>query len=356
MSDGHPPVRYSWITRDAVERARTMSLHARFERVNRFVLVLVAVSLAPAVFVVDHPLAVFALATVGFAQYGAIQALAPARRRPEVWLFWSLLVAAACITAAVALSGLAQYGALGLLLWPASGLASRFPTRVVVVGMSIITVLLVAGFAFGAPEVLRDAPVVLSGFIAINAAVAINVSVLRLSDVAHHNAATFDVLTGLPNRVALRARADALEGRRYDAAGTALIVLDIDHFKRINDEFGHQAGDDVLTAFGALLRDEVRGDDLAYRLGGEEFAVLVPGLDTEGATDLAQRLLHATRRAHLAGHRLTASAGVAVTRAGEPLSWQRLFARADAALYRAKEDGRDRVRWDAVDVPAEVPA
>lgn len=333
-----------------------MSLHARFERVNRYVLVLVAVCLAPAVFVADHVVAVFALATAGFAQYGAIQVYAVSRRRPEVWLFWSLLVAAACICAAVALSGLAQYGALGLMLWPASGLASRFPTRVVVVGMTIITGLLIAGFAFGAPEILRDTPVVLSGFIAVNVAVAVNVSVLRLSDVAHHSAATFDALTGLPNRVALRTRADTLEARQQDTAGTALIVLDIDHFKRINDEYGHQAGDDVLTAFGALLRDEVRGDDRAYRLGGEEFAVLVPGLDLEGATDLAQRLLHATRRAHLAGHQLTVSAGVAVTRPGEPTSWKRLFAQADAALYRAKEDGRDRVRWGEADVPVTAVA
>lgn len=333
-----------------------MSLHARFERVNRYILVLVAICLAPAFFVAHHPVTVFGLAAVGFVQYGVIQRSAIGRKRPEVWLFWSLLGAAACITGAVALSGLAQYGALGLLLWPASGLASRFPTRVVVVGTAIITLLLIVGFVFGAPEVLRDTPVVLSGFIAVNVAVAVNISVLRISDVAHHSAATLDALTGLPNRVALRTRADALEAQRDDATRTALIVLDIDHFKRINDEHGHQAGDDVLVAFGALLRDEVRGDDLAYRLGGEEFAVLIPGLDLASAADLAQRLLHATRRAYLAGHQVTVSAGVAVTRPGERTPWKRLFAQADAALYRAKADGRDRVRWDGDDVPIPVAA
>lgn len=327
-----------------------MALHARFMRVNRVMLVLLAACLAPAVFIVDHPALTFAFATFGFVQYGVLQILAPRFARPEVWLFWSLMTATACIAAGVTVSGLASAGALGILLWPASGLASRFPTRVVVVGTAATLVFMVGGFALGAPHIISDMPVVVSGFVGVTIAVVANVSVLRISDVAHHSAATLDPLTRLPNRVALRARADALEAQAADHAGAALILLDLDHFKRINDEHGHQAGDDVLAAFGAVLADAVRGDDLAYRLGGEEFAVLVPGLDLEGAADLAQRLLHTIRRADLAGHRVTASAGVAVSPAQEPVSWQRLFAQADTALYRAKDDGRDRVRWAGMDV------
>lgn len=350
MTSSTPIARYSWIARDASERARTMALHARFMRVNRVMLVLLAACLAPAVFIVEHPVLTFALATTGFLQYGVLQVLAPRFSRPEVWLFWSLMVAMACIAAGVTVSGLAGAGALGILLWPASGLASRFPTRVVVAGTVATLVFMVGGFAIGAPHILTDMPVVVSGFVGVTIAVVANVSVLRISDVAHHNAATLDPLTGLPNRVALRARADALEAQAADHRGAALILLDLDRFKRINDEHGHQAGDDVLAAFGAVLADAVRGDDLAYRLGGEEFAVLVPGLNLEGAADLAQRLLHTIRRADLAGHRVTASAGVGISPAGESVSWKRLFAQADAALYRAKHDGRDRVRWAGMDV------
>lgn len=350
MTSSTPTARYSWIARDASERARTMALHARFLRVNRVMLILLAVCLAPAIFIVERPVLTLALATFGFVQYGVLQVVAPRRERPEVWLFWSLMTATACIAAGVTASGLAGVGALGLLLWPASGLASRFPTRVVVVGTAVTLAFMVAGFALGAPQILSETPVVVSGFVGVTIAVVANVSVLRLSDVAHHTAATLDPLTGLPNRVALRARADALEAQAGDHDGAALILLDLDRFKRINDEHGHQAGDDVLAAFGTVLAEAVRGDDLAYRLGGEEFAILVPGLGLEGATDLAQRLLHTVRRAELAGHHVTASAGVGVTPAGEPVSWKRLFAEADAALYRAKGDGRDRVRWAGMDV------
>jgi diguanylate cyclase (GGDEF)-like protein len=350
MTSSTPGVRYSWIARDASERARTMSLHARFMRVNRIMLVLLAVCLAPSAFVVDNPQLTLGLATIGFVQYGVLQVVAPRLERPEVWLFWSLMAATTCIAAGVTASGLAGAGALGILLWPASGLASRFPTRVVVAGTVFTLVLMVAGFAIGAPEIISETPVIVSGFVGVTIAIVANVSVLRLSDVAHHNAATLDPLTGLPNRVALRARADALEAQGDDHPGAALILLDLDRFKRINDEHGHQAGDDVLAAFGAVLGEAVRGDDLAYRLGGEEFAVLVPGLGLEGAADLAQRLLHTIRRAELAGHWVTASAGVGVSPPGEPVSWKRLFAEADVALYRAKDDGRDRVRWAGMDV------
>lgn len=350
MTSSHSTARYSWIARDAAERDRTMALHARFLRVNRVMLILLAVCLAPAVFIVDNPVLTFSFAIVGFVQYGVLQVLAPRFARPEVWLFWSLMAATACIAAGVTVSGLAGAGALGVLLWPASGLASRFPTRVVVAGTVLTLVLMVGGFALGAPQILAETPVIVSGFVGVTIAVVANVSVLRISDVAHHSAATLDPLTGLPNRVALRTRADALEAQPSGDAGAALILLDLDHFKRINDDHGHQAGDDVLAAFGAVLADAVRGDDLAYRLGGEEFAVLVPGLDLEGAADLAQRLLHTIRRAELAGHRVTASAGVAVSPPGESVSWKRLFAQADAALYQAKGDGRDRVRWAGTDV------
>lgn len=344
MTAAPQSVRYSWIARTPAERARTMALHARFVRVNRVVMLTVAACVAPAVFIVDRPVPVAALACFGFGQYAAVQQLAPRRARPELWLFWSLLVAAACIAGAVVLSGLTEYGALGLLIWPASGLASRFPTRAVIVGTAAIAGMLIVGWAVGAPEVLRTAPVMVSGFVAVYIAVAANISVLRLSDTAHHSAATVDELTRLPNRVALRVRADELEAKPQVEHSSALILLDIDHFKTINDEHGHQAGDDVLAALGLLLSDAVRGDDTAYRLGGEEFAVLVRGAEIAQAIELAQRLLDRAREATLAGHRVTLSAGVAVSPAGQPVSWKRLFARADAALYQAKEDGRDRVK------------
>lgn len=155
-----------------------------------------------------------------------------------------------------------------------------------------------------------------------------------------------DALTGVGNRRFLddRLAAESERGRRYGTA-LALFMLDIDHFKRVNDTFGHEAGDRVLEETGALLRRHLRQSDCAARLGGEEFVVLMPGSSLADATAVAERL-----RAELAAQirsdpsSITASFGVASLRADE--SGSDLLARADAALYRAKNAGRNRVVAD----------
>jgi diguanylate cyclase (GGDEF)-like protein len=126
-----------------------------------------------------------------------------------------------------------------------------------------------------------------------------------------------------------------------------LLVVDIDHFKKFNDSYGHIAGDTVLKEVGQTLLGNLRGMDLAARLGGEEFVIALPLTDLVGARAAAERLRAEvkTRAMHAAdGERLpqvTVSIGVAVLESEETA--QNLFARADAALYRAKDAGRDRV-------------
>ena len=124
-------------------------------------------------------------------------------------------------------------------------------------------------------------------------------------------------------------------------------MLDVDHFKRINDRCGHLTGDLVLSAVGRLLRDNVRVEETAARFGGDEFAVLMPGADIEAARTLAERIgaaveRHEFRDADAARPvRVTVSVGAAVRAAHEPPV--ALLARADRALYRAKLAGRNRV-------------
>lgn len=158
--------------------------------------------------------------------------------------------------------------------------------------------------------------------------------------------ATTDELTGLTNR---RRFVEALEGEieRAERFGGALtlVLADIDDFKRINDRFGHHVGDEALRRFARLLTAELREIDVAGRLGGEEFAVLLPETDLEGGLIVAGRIRQAVAESELivseAVHvRLTASLGVA-TYAGDPADV--LLQRADAALYRAKADGKNRV-------------
>ncbi|MEA2170867.1 MAG: two-component system, cell cycle response regulator [Solirubrobacteraceae bacterium] len=171
----------------------------------------------------------------------------------------------------------------------------------------------------------------------------------RLAEIA-----TVDLLTGIPNRFQMteNLRRQVASSRR-SGRGFSLIMLDLDHFKAVNDSYGHKVGDEVLRAVADRLRDRVRGSDILGRWGGEEFIVLAPDTDLGGAGALAEDL-----RAGLAVCPLeledgtlaaTASFGVA---AWDHEGFEDLMARADGALYEAKAAGRDRVRLAAVSVSA----
>ena len=158
-----------------------------------------------------------------------------------------------------------------------------------------------------------------------------------------------DTLTGLPNRKAIDQKL-AAEVTAADAGGRPLALgfCDIDHFKRLNDQFGHSAGDEVLRLVGSALSRAVADIGFAGRWGGEEFAVLLPGLSAEQAgalldrfrRTLAARIIRARGSGHEIGQ-ITVSIGVAELRPGETA--ESLFARSDKALYDAKTSGRNRV-------------
>lgn len=152
-----------------------------------------------------------------------------------------------------------------------------------------------------------------------------------------------DELTGLPNRRALldRLQATVLEAERHGGHAT-LALIDVDHFKRINDRFGHAAGDEVLARLAKLLAAGLRQTDCVGRWGGEEFLLLCPATPPTAARDLADRLRDVVAACPFPhGERVTISIGLAAVRAGE--SADRVLARADAALYEAKARGRNRV-------------
>ena len=153
--------------------------------------------------------------------------------------------------------------------------------------------------------------------------------------------ATTDMLTGLPNRRAFLARArEAVE----DGREGALLILDADHFKRINDAFGHAVGDDCLKAIGEHLRAALRSGDIVGRVGGEEFSIFLPGATRERAAAMGERLCRdiAIEAAGVeAALRVTLSIGVALSEGDAPLD--QTMARADQALYRAKAHGRAQI-------------
>ncbi len=155
--------------------------------------------------------------------------------------------------------------------------------------------------------------------------------------------ATLDPLTGAGNRRLMQHDLEkAVAERRRSRRPATLMVLDLDHFKRINDTHGHEAGDKVLSEFVAVLHDALRTEDGLYRLGGEEFVVLLRDMDAETAKsnldDLHRRL---SGKVDGPDSPLYFSAGAAVLKNGE--NWSKWLARADHALYSAKRAGRNRL-------------
>jgi diguanylate cyclase (GGDEF)-like protein len=122
-----------------------------------------------------------------------------------------------------------------------------------------------------------------------------------------------------------------------------VVALDLDRFKAINDTHGHATGDHVLRGVGYRIRHALGPHDLAYRLGGEEFAILMPARGVDDACGMAERLRGAIGGEPIAGLAVRTSVGVAASAPGEPFVWDAVFGRADEALYEAKRSGRDRV-------------
>jgi diguanylate cyclase (GGDEF)-like protein len=180
---------------------------------------------------------------------------------------------------------------------------------------------------------------------------------LRNLAVAEIRAAT-DGLTGLPNQ---RAVADALKRTFAQATTTkaplALLLIDLDHFKQVNDQRGHPVGDQVLASVGATLRSVLRTRDFAGRKGGEEFAVLLPDTEIAAALEIAERVRAAIAEITLPGSDVSVTASLGV--AGFPdhaSTLDRLERLADAALYVAKRQGRDRVELAEPAAAGDVPA
>jgi diguanylate cyclase (GGDEF)-like protein len=177
--------------------------------------------------------------------------------------------------------------------------------------------------------------------------------------IAKAREAEVDPLTGLGTRHYMEEQVPKLFSEcEVRGMPLSLLVLDLDHFKRVNDSWGHQAGDKVLQAASRIVQGQIRASDISIRFGGEEILVFLPGSPLSGARLVAERLrcaVHAFDAGTIgAGLSLSVSIGVAQRAPGE--KFESLLGRADAALYRAKEHGRNRVEIDAASVHPTTPA
>lgn len=171
-----------------------------------------------------------------------------------------------------------------------------------------------------------------------------DITARKQGELALSHQASHDALTGLANRVLLLGRLGGMLASTQDPASVALLFLDLDGFKSVNDSLGHPAGDELLRVAAARLRAAAREQDLVGRLGGDEFLVCCPDVDTASAVRIGQRLADALRApllVHGIDLRLSVSTGVAIGRPG--VTADELLRDADAAMYRAKKLGRGRV-------------
>ncbi|MGD0185785.1 MAG: PleD family two-component system response regulator [Roseiarcus sp.] len=164
--------------------------------------------------------------------------------------------------------------------------------------------------------------------------------------------ALFDPLTGLNNRRFMENHlATMLDNARVRRAPLTLMILDIDHFKRVNDTYGHDCGDEVLKAFADRLRGIIRGGDLLCRLGGEEFVIVMPGVNVQAARRIAERARLAIQQERFVidptGRMIPVTVSIGLAERGDDGDASSLYRRADRALYRAKAEGRNRVSADA---------
>ena len=177
-----------------------------------------------------------------------------------------------------------------------------------------------------------------------------DISNIKAMEMELRHLATTDALTGLPNRRHFldRAAQELARFHRFQKP-TALLMVDIDHFKQINDHYGHAVGDLVLQHFAAVARSTLRKIDIIGRLGGEEFGILLPGTELEGAQIYAERLCQAiaSQPCHATPHEIGFTVSIGLTLLdSEDGDIDLPLARADAALYRAKRHGRNRVEID----------
>jgi len=165
---------------------------------------------------------------------------------------------------------------------------------------------------------------------------------LRKQQLSLERYATLDELTGSPNRRVFLERLESEVGR-CARLGTRLSVVfvDIDHFKRINDDYGHQVGDTVLKGIFARLEESLRAYDFVGRYGGDEFVMALPGNDAEGGAAVAERLRESVQES-MAGKIAAVTISLGVAQLEKGMTAEALLRNADMALYRAKNEGRNR--------------
>jgi diguanylate cyclase (GGDEF)-like protein len=331
----------SWLCPTDAHRSRAREAGARVRTARSIAAVACGISLvAIAPFMSWWFLLLFAIVAANLA---VLERRLRSSRRPELVAAQSMLLILAILAVGAALSGGQDSPTLAWMMLPVATSAARFRPQVVVVGAGITaTAMFAVCVAVDANQLVED-PTRLITVVTLLIAVTAITSALIEGELEHRDRAVLDPLTGLLNRASLESRVIEIEQQAQLTGGAvSVIVLDLDAFKRVNDTYGHERGDAVLRDAAYEIRKSLRSFELVYRIGGEEFLVLLPGVELTEAVEVAERVRLAVAEARPGELALTLSAGVASDSGGD-IRYDELFRAADAALLEAKRAGRNRV-------------
>lgn len=332
----------SWLCPTANHRERFLDMQVRLRTARVITLAGLCVAAILLTANAGWPILVAMVAAVVVMAIGS--ARLERRRRPELWVFVSTIVSLQLVLAfgAVLLGGPTTSTSC-LLALPVLMVAARFSNRGLIVGAPLSGALVVAVTLGVDPSYVLAHPESMGIPLLLVLCTAAYVSPLVASDVRHRADSTLDQLTGLLNRRALEPRfAEVAEQALLTRQPISIVLADIDHFKHINDEHGHAIGDAVLRDVAYEMRRSLRSFELLYRLGGEEFLLLLPGANEDDAGRIAETLRSGIEELVPSGVPVACSFGTATAR-GEDIGYDRLMEDADAALYTAKRGGRNSV-------------
>jgi diguanylate cyclase (GGDEF)-like protein len=336
--------RTSWLCPTELDRSRVVDASARVRTIRAIgsgAVGLALVIVAP--WVGWWTLILFALALLNFIN---VERRIHSSGHPERVSACAIVITMLLIGAGVALNGGPRSVALQWMALPVAMVAARFRLQVVLAAMGLAIAILLASTLGTHPQWVVQDPTPLVATLALLIGIVSIVWALQAAELHHRGEAIIDPLTGLLNRNSLIPRfAELSHQARLTQRPVCLLLCDIDNFKAINDEHGHDRGDAVLCDTAYQLRKRLHSFELVYRLGGEEFLVVLPGVDHHDGCKVAERLRAAVEQEMLAGVAITVSIGVS-SASGERVDYDSLFKAADEALYTAKRAGRNRVVSD----------
>ncbi len=331
----------SWLCPTELDRTRVVDANDRVRMIR-----LVGSGAVGAALLIAAPwigwwtLGLFALSALNFLN---VDRRLRTSAHPERVSATAIVITLVLLGGGVAISGGPRSPALPWLVLPAAMAAARFRPQVMAAAIALtVFLILVVTLGVHPTATIADPVPVISEFALLAGVVSI-VWALQAAELHHRDEAILDPLTGLLNRHALAPRFVELSHQaRLTHQPICMLLCDVDSFKSVNDRFGHDRGDAVLRDIAYELRKRLRSFELVYRLGGEEFLIVLPGVTHSEGQEIAERLRAAVAETNPTGIAVTISVGLS-TGVGESLVYETLFKSADRALYDAKHAGRNRV-------------